>query len=471
MLVSADLLQEKMRKRTANYLYWFNQASIVPWIVGETGFTASASHSISEGLNGTLADQGKFVEYTLDAVCNCGGSGFSWWQYQDVWWTTPDECYLGLLERATLPQPSAEKQPAVNHFRNYPKFPTANPSACPVDRTDIFDANKLYYNPFGYPRNSQKEITRRVIDQDGKPIKNAVVRVWVDMGAVVPPIPNPTPDNPNNKITYFPDTFWTFTDADGYFTAIPTQYNSISDTIPLPASWPGIAKIRISTAGAEVYNPDNDEKFWKPGNVEPFVPNPIVLKKINYDVSVSGITINNGQNKNYYGRKSLTVSNTKVYSGGKATFTSSKTITLLPGFTAQAESKVNIYITPPDCNELNLLLPNKSILDASENGKNRMVYSNTPNEIQLSFEKDFVENYLSVFPNPANSTVTIQLNSKNEDATLSQIKLYDMLGKEIITAYLSGNSHVLNVSQCPKGIYFIEIKDTITTYYKKIIIQ
>ena len=470
MLVSADLLQEKMRKRTANYLYWFNQASIVPWIVGETGFTASASHSISEGLNGTLADQGKFVEYTLDAVCNCGGSGFSWWQYQDVWWTTPDECYLGLLERATLPQPSAEKQPAVNHFRNYPKFPTANPSACPVDRTDIFDANKLYYNPFGYPRNSQKEITRRVIDQDGKPIKNAVVRVWVDMGAVVPPIPNPTPDNPNNKITYFPDTFWTFTDADGYFTAIPTQYNSLSDTIPLPTEWPGIAMIWVSAAGAEVQKPEDWGWWWCAGCLESHIPNPIVLNKIKDDVVVSELTVTSGQTKTYKGRKSLTVSNTTINSGGNATFTSAKSITLLPGFNAQAGSVVNIYIAPYDCNELDIINA-KSIFLASKNNLPEIDGIADNKTIQLSFAHDFVENTISIFPNPANYTVTIQLNSNNNESFFNYIRLYDVFGRTVLHSSISENFYVFDISKLPKGIFFIEASDFNSKYYQKLIIQ
>ena len=140
--------------------------------------------------------------------------------------------------------------------------------------------------------------------------------------------------------------------------------------------------------------------------------------------------------------------------------------TLLPGFNAQAGGIVNIYIAPYDCSEwAGFIVPPLrnlvSEIDEIEVSK----------EIQLSFAKDFSENSISVFPNPANHTVTIQLHSNDTNNELNHIKLYDIFGRTILSISADINPIVLNVSQCPKGIYFIEVKDTTKTYYQKIIIH
>ena len=453
-------IQQMARQRTANTLYWFNQASIVPWIVGETGFTASASHGIASGLNGTLADQGDYVQYTLDAICNCGGSGFSWWQYQDVWWGTPKEDFLGLLERANTPKPSAEKQPAVNHIRNYVPRTTG---ACPVDRTDTFNASKTYYNHYRYEysANDPKIIKRHVKDTDGNPIKDAVVRVWVDMGNIVPTIYLPNGDS----LTYFSDGFLTHTDINGYFEAIPKQFNNLSDTIPLPAQWPGIARIQVSAAGADVY-----QSKWSPGNLQNEIPSIIEIQKLKDYVVVANQTVNSGQTKKYSGRRSLTVSNTNINPGGKATFTSQKSVFLLPGFFANAGSDASIYIAPPDCDDLSSFT-----YVPRESNDNISLLKNKPEAkaIELSFENSTLENHISVYPNPANSTVTIQLHNSDKSSELKHIIIYDIFGREVFSRQINEtSSYVLDVLSYPKGVYFIVASDaTEKTYYQKLIIQ
>jgi len=265
------------------------------------------------------------------------------------------------------------------------------------------------------------------------------------------------------------DKHYTHTDVNRKFIALPCpeRYGFVGiGTIP---TWrPYISHIYISAAGAEAIKYGYNEPSSIPINL---IPNPIELKKINYNVVVTNETVSSGQNKKYYGRKSLTVSITNIHSGGKATFTSSKGVNLFPGFNAEAGSSVNISIVPPNCNELNLFLPNNSILDASDNEINKIVHFNAPKEIELSFEKDFYEHYISIYPNPANSMVTIQLNSNNEDATLSQIKLYDIFGRVIMSLSANGTSFLIDVSKSPKGIYFIEASGSETKYYQKLIIN
>jgi hypothetical protein len=181
------------------------------------------------------------------------------------------------------------------------------------------------------------------------------------------------------------------------------------------------------------------------------------------------VTVLNGQYKTYTGRRSLTVSNTAINSGGNATFTSQKSIILLPGFIADAGSHVSIYIAPPDCNEMPLREElAENMLANTKDFKN---FIKDHKEIKLFFETDFSENYIILFPNPTNSTITVQLHSNNSETSLISIKLMDLMGREILSQKINGQSHVLDVSTCPKGIYFLEAKDETNSYYQKLIIQ
>lgn len=73
-----------------NELYWYGKYVTVPWIIGETSFPA-------ENDSVKYEDQNKFAIKTLDQTCNCGGIGYSWWQYKDVKWGSYHSDYMGIL--------------------------------------------------------------------------------------------------------------------------------------------------------------------------------------------------------------------------------------------------------------------------------------------------------------------------------------------------------------------------------------
>jgi hypothetical protein len=257
------------------------------------------------------------------------------------------------------------------------------------------------------------------------------------------------------------DTYYTHTDANGYFKAIaPTQQYGLIYT---PQPYPGFWHIEVSAAGATVYGSSwrNDGNIWKD------VPYTITLNKINYDVAVKNETILSGQNKTYTGRNSLTVSNTTVQSGGKATFTSARVVELRPGFMAQAGSWVHVYIdnTPP-CDELSFQTSKDNLLQSVKSG-----FLNESKSFNLVFETTILENSVSIFPNPTNSTVTVQLHSSNSDASLKSVKLMDLTGREILLQLVTGQFYTLDISLYSKGLYFIQIKDETTVYNRKLIIQ
>ncbi|MDR2085293.1 MAG: T9SS type A sorting domain-containing protein [Bacteroidales bacterium] len=430
--LSDPIVQEKMRVRTANHLYWINEVSIVPWIIGETSF--SAKNNIEISYFGTLDDQGDYVSYTLDAVCNCGGSGFSWWQYQDVYWDSAEHKYVGLLKLGFNPGPLAEKQPAVDYFRNYIPVITGE---CPVDYSPVFDANKIYYNVYGHP-SSPGEFSRHVADQDGNPIKDAVVTVWTKLAENVYPI------------------YYTHTDVNGYFTAIPAPAYLPEHTMSK------IVGIKVSAAGASVYYK------WAPENIGIEIPDTIILTKIKDNISVTGESVSNGQTKDYKGWRSLTVSNTNINPGGNAVFTSAKNITLLPGFSADAGSLVSMYIAPYDCEEWEPL-KSKSMLHVYKEDSGGFYETEKSITVEFITGETVMDNYLNIFPNPANAMVTIQLYSNNGESFIESVKLYDVSGKVFLNKQMHESSYIVDISLYPKGIYVLEVKDGIKTYYEKLI--
>ena len=90
-------------------------------------------------------------------------------------------------------------------------------------------------------------------------------------------------------------------------------------------------------------------------------------------------------------------------------------------------------------------------------------------EVVLTTAKSEIENpksEISIYPNPSNGMFQILSTTKMES-----IKLLTILGKEIITVEPFNNQSTININQCAKGIYFVEIKTTEGIRRRKIIVQ
>lgn len=67
-----------------------------------------------------------------------------------------------------------------------------------------------------------------------------------------------------------------------------------------------------------------------------------------------------------------------------------------------------------------------------------------------------LDDALKVYPNPANSKLTIK--SQAENVQLQGIKIYDMIGKEVIRQLLKGNIGQISLEHLPAGIYQANIQ-------------
>ncbi len=90
----------------------------------------------------------------------------------------------------------------------------------------------------------------------------------------------------------------------------------------------------------------------------------------------------------------------------------------------------------------------------------------TSNIILDTEELSFLENSISIFPNPVSSTLAI--TTKNE-VLIEGIKLYDLQGREIVLN--TKNFHQIDVSNLPTGNYFLEIETDKGIIREKLMIE
>lgn len=87
----------------------------------------------------------------------------------------------------------------------------------------------------------------------------------------------------------------------------------------------------------------------------------------------------------------------------------------------------------------------------------------------LSIENEDLE--LSVFPNPANNSVNVDITLANDFANYS-FKLYSVIGNQVINERLTDGNNSVDVKSLPNGVYFYSIlkeNDIIET--KKLVIK
>jgi len=122
-----------------------------------------------------------------------------------------------------------------------------------------------------------------------------------------------------------------------------------------------------------------------------------------------------------------------------------------------------------------LIAPNKQIVETDmwpiTNAASFDSFINTHSLVQKSclpagiIEKT-PENSISFYPNPAINNVIIKSSGAEK---MNSIKLYDVLGKLLITQLLDNEDHYsLNVSELEKGIYYLDVTlDNNTSIVKK----
>ncbi|MFH1159864.1 MAG: hypothetical protein V1733_02830, partial [bacterium] len=186
-------------------LYWVSNNCKMPWIIGETGFRAVENSVFDTNYDGTLSDQYDFADSATIRTWECGGSGFSWWFYQDVC----NDGY-GILKQnqvCTNWPCSTILKPVWEVFDDFTPPSTGACSEPPY-----------YYDPYYhevYAPPDTNIVTGYVLDREDNPIKDAVIFAHTRLYNT---------QNPANPVIY--DFHYTFTDDNGLFTVIPYDFDT-----------------------------------------------------------------------------------------------------------------------------------------------------------------------------------------------------------------------------------------------------
>ncbi|HWY37391.1 MAG TPA: carboxypeptidase-like regulatory domain-containing protein, partial [Bacteroidia bacterium] len=227
------------------YYYWTGKTINMPWIIGETSYSAASGSFTGVG---TEADQLSYAQHTLQKSVDCNCKGYSWWQYQETNWSPPTEAHMGLFYQYVGTTEGGPKQvaypstnPNPSPFLSYNSL-TQNTSNCPVPANYYSILNGSTYQNQGY-----------VKDNSGSPVVNAVVQ-GKDQGYA---------------------NYITFTDATGHFTlaSAGTSFVSIevsypgytnayqTNPTPLNSYTYTISKVNYNSWAKEYTNADNPNTF------------------------------------------------------------------------------------------------------------------------------------------------------------------------------------------------------------------
>ncbi len=426
---------DHMVNRIKGQLYWLNENLTIPWIIGETGFRANNNNSFNVK-DGTEYQQQQYAEITLPYTYNCGGSGYSWWNYQDDGLAGP---YWGVLSCGDCQPPcnNLYKQNLHQVFETF--YPPLQPCCnCPKPTN--------YYDPFYLlePNILQTRTLGHIYESgSGIPIPNALVAGVTIIGT------DPITNEPISTSPY------TITDENGFY-----QLN-IFDF--LPGNQPDVNGVQIIFASAQNCSTDNTSFSSIP------VANSVIdlhLNKINEDLNVSNLHVLAGQNIVKQGWNSVNILNSSVANGGTFEAKAKYSITVTPGFDSYLGSNTWIHTDPNfiKCDFFSGFLKNGSELPTSN--KNHM--QNDKGEVQLQFINSGNQRY-ALYPNPNDGRFTIEcINGESLEPV--EVKILDMFARELFSSSFTKAPMQVDLLNLNSGIYYVVLKNTLCYEIKKIVI-
>ncbi len=109
-------------------------------------------------------------------------------------------------------------------------------------------------------------------------------------------------------------------------------------------------------------------------------------------------------------------------------------------------------------------LPNMKLVFSASPTMNKMLAS-TNEETQPSIQE---EANMKLYPNPAESSATIQFDGAIEKA---QIEVFDIMGKLVFSDNMNNSTYLLRVENFPAGIYQIVVRTENGSFVKKLVVQ
>jgi len=444
-LYSSDSITKRldaMVKRYHGNLYWLCKNSVMPFIIGETGFAAQDTIlSSATGTDGDTLQQRQYAEITQRITRNCLGSGYSWWKYQDSYWGDDEfEDYLGLLRRGICNPPcdSLEK-PVVKAFMNFdPNFP---PGTCtPPDN---------YFNLFNHPDSCPNIIHGNVNDDYGNPIKDVVAN-----GSTFLYI------NDVNKQPIY-DIHYTFSDNSGNFKIIPYDYVGQQERNIIESLWisaPGCTRIfKQHQDSIPIWNPLIDSANYI-----------LTQKRWDYDGKIDNTIIQSDEPAFLQGWNSLSLTDIMLETSSELTISARDNIEINHEFEAYRQGdEILIECVPtfPICSDFDPVFKTSSLVGAN------YFSGNKHSEIELSFllSKDVFD--FIVFPNPGSGLFTVSVTNQDPIKVELDVEIINFLGINVFNMMTKETTFDIDISAFQKGIYFIKISTYTDSKTQKLILQ
>ncbi len=445
--------------RVLDELVWLGKNCPIPWLIGETGFSAiddnvqdPVGHAPYPLVNGELAvpsngerfTQLTFAEAVRDHSRNCEASGFSFWQYQELDWKRyPANEHLyengyGIMRH------NGTAKAAAAAFSSYLDVLGRPPA---IDARGC-EASLAYYNPYqfgstnllpgyniiGWNNSESGAVSGFVVDATtNQPIKDVFIQAYSWLSG------NGVPNSPTNKY----QELYTFSDPSGFFKLVP--YNYI-----YPNQQPVISKINISYPGYSVYRAGIGGSIPLNVNLGTIA---IIKKMIEYDLIYTK-NVSNGNIDNLVARNNIHI--TSIQDASYLTARANNAIVIYPG----SEMKLGTYVdlsvesTFPQCSDFtglgrfqNMMSTNNEVDLLNGYGKS----------LNLQFNEEIKEKWVEIFPNPNSGLVRYRLNLSSDDKLLSDIVIYNSFGivTQIIKMHEDVKKNEIGSFQLegPPGVY------------------
>ncbi len=193
----------------------------------------------------------------------------------------------------------------------------------------------------------------------------------------------------------------------------------------------------------------------------------IVVNTMHYDETIKQLSIPLGSSGIFKGWNSLTVESnpTAIIVNGSADFTARTEVNIRSEFTASLNSEVHIFTSETfnDCIDY-------TNYHAPKIRRNNIRNLNEKGLIELNFRvtDDF---NVTVFPNPSNQTININLFSEKNKNNIYTYSISDFSGKVLFQQSTRSPEYSIDISAFSKGIYSLTVQSNTFIKTKKIIIQ
>jgi hypothetical protein len=167
------------------------------------------------------------------------------------------------------------------------------------------------------------------------------------------------------------------------------------------------------------------------------------------NLTASAETVGNEQISNHLANNTITSSGNLLYqSGSISTLRAGTSVTLSPGFHANAGSQVRVYTTPNPCQALPVNFMNEPIAES------RSQHDQTSD--------------LNIYPNPGSDQLNIELPP---DSNFEYVFLTDNNGRKLLSQNIGNSSLIrLDISRLLQGWYYIHLVGKDSTVSEKMLI-